>query len=86
MAVRLRANAQDMIFAVHISFRFDKSKENFSIQKFRRQPTVPFDLVVATIIIFGGPTRSRFQPLNRWLSFAPAHSEKDLVSTDLSRP
>lgn len=37
------------IWEVHIRFRFDKSKENFSIRKYRRQKGVMFDPITASI-------------------------------------
>jgi hypothetical protein len=48
----LSSSAHDLIFEIHIRFRFDKSKHNFTIRKFRRQQTVKFDLIVAVINIF----------------------------------
>ena len=43
--------ALDHIFEVHIRFRFDKSKDNFTIRKYCRIPSAPFDPVLATINI-----------------------------------
>jgi hypothetical protein len=40
------------IFELHLRFRFDKSKENFSIRKYRRQPGVSFDPIKAAINLF----------------------------------
>jgi hypothetical protein len=37
---------------VHIRFRFDKSKHNFTIRKYKRIPTAAFDPVLAVINIF----------------------------------
>jgi hypothetical protein len=39
------------VFEVHIRFRFDKSKDDFTIRKFRRIPNAPFDPIIATINI-----------------------------------
>lgn len=41
----------DRVFEVHIRFRFDKSKENFTIRKFRRITDAPFDPIIATVNI-----------------------------------
>lgn len=40
------------IHEVHIRFRFDKSVTNFSIRKYRRQPSAPFDAIGPVINIF----------------------------------
>jgi hypothetical protein len=40
------------IFELHLRFRFDKSKENFSIRKYRRQPGISFDPITAAINLF----------------------------------
>jgi hypothetical protein len=48
----LQADATDLIFEVHVRFRFDKSKNNFSIRKFRRQKQIKFDIIVALVNIF----------------------------------
>jgi hypothetical protein len=36
---------------LHLRFRFDKSKQNFTIRKYLRQPQAPFDPVIASINI-----------------------------------
>jgi hypothetical protein len=41
----------DHIHELHIRFRFDKSKNNFTIRKYTRLPGAPFDPVVAAINI-----------------------------------
>jgi hypothetical protein len=43
--------ALDHIHELHIRFRFDKSKTNFTIRKYTRLPGVPFDPVVAAVNI-----------------------------------
>jgi hypothetical protein len=43
--------ALDQIWKLHIHFRFDKSKNNFTIRKYWRQPQAPFDPVIAAINI-----------------------------------
>jgi len=41
-----------LVCEVHVRFRFDKSKNNFTIRKYRRQADVAFDLVSATLNVF----------------------------------
>jgi hypothetical protein len=51
-SVCLDEQASATIYEIHIRFRFDKSKHNFTIRKFRRQQQIPFDLIVAVINVF----------------------------------
>ena len=51
-SVCLQPEAHSTICEVHIRFRFDKSKTNFSIRKFRRQRDIKFDLIVGVINVF----------------------------------
>jgi hypothetical protein len=51
-SICLSDTASDVIFEVHIRFRFDKSKHNFTIHKFCRQKLIKFDLVIGVINIF----------------------------------
>jgi hypothetical protein len=39
----------DHVWEFHIRFRFDKSKSDFTTQKFQRQPTSPIDPVLASV-------------------------------------
>jgi hypothetical protein len=43
--------ALDHIHELHLRFRFDKSKTNFTIRKYTRLPLAPFDPVIAAINI-----------------------------------
>jgi hypothetical protein len=49
-SICLDAKGALTIFELH--FRFDKSKENFSIRKYRRQPGISFDPITAAINLF----------------------------------
>jgi hypothetical protein len=51
-SICLAQNAHAVIFEIHIRFRFDKSKHNFTIRKFQRQKQIKFDLVIGVINIF----------------------------------
>jgi hypothetical protein len=51
-SICLSDQASDVIFEIHIRFRFDKSKHNFSVRKFRRQKSIKFDLVIGVVNIF----------------------------------
>lgn len=51
-SICLDQKASAVIFEIHIRFRFDKSKHNFTIRKFRRQQKIKFDLVIGVINIF----------------------------------
>jgi hypothetical protein len=50
-AFSLMNTALDQICELHIRFRFDKSKNNFTIRKYRHQSQAPFDPVIAAINI-----------------------------------
>jgi hypothetical protein len=43
--------ALDSIWEFHLRFRFDKSKNNFTIRKYKRLPGAPFDPVIVAINI-----------------------------------
>jgi hypothetical protein len=47
----LASTALDHIFELHLRFRFDKSRNNFTIRKYTRLPDAPFDPVIAAINI-----------------------------------
>ena len=47
----LLANALDHIWELHLRFRFDKSKTNFTIRKYTRLPGAKFDPVLSAINI-----------------------------------
>jgi hypothetical protein len=47
----LLSDAADLIEEVHIRYRFDKSRDNLTIRKYRRQPSAPFDPIIACINI-----------------------------------
>jgi hypothetical protein len=43
--------ALEHIWELHVRFRFDKSKNNFTIRKYKRLPDAPFDPVIVAINI-----------------------------------
>ena len=47
----LRNTALDHIWELHLCFRFDKSKNSFTIHKYTRLPIMSFDPVIAAINI-----------------------------------
>jgi hypothetical protein len=51
LATAIQPTAHRIIAEVHIRFRFDKSKHNFTIRKYKRIPTAAFDPVLAVINI-----------------------------------
>ena len=63
----LSQNANTVIMSVHIRFRFDKSKTNFSIRKYMRIPGAMFDPVVASVNIIRR-ARALSIPLNEPLA------------------
>jgi len=50
-SVSLLSHAEQVIHEVHIRFRYDKSSTNFTVRKYRRVPTAPFDAVIPVINI-----------------------------------
>ena len=46
-----RSDATDRIEEVHIRYRYDKSRDNFTVRKYRRQPSAPFDPIIACVNI-----------------------------------
>jgi hypothetical protein len=47
----LLSDAANLIEEVHIRYRFDKSRDNFTIRKYCHQPSAPFDPIIACINI-----------------------------------
>ena len=45
----LLPSALDTIWYLHLRFRFDKSRQNFTIRKYTRLPAAPFDPVIVAI-------------------------------------
>jgi len=43
--------ALNHVWELHLRFRFDKSRNNFTIRKYRRIPAAPFDPVIAAVNI-----------------------------------
>jgi hypothetical protein len=45
----LLPSALDTIWSLHLRFRFNKSRQNFTIRKYTRLPAAPFDPVIVAI-------------------------------------
>jgi hypothetical protein len=74
----LLLDAADGIEEVHICYRFDKNWDNFTIWKYRRQPSPPFDPIIACINILRRTNLlaiPKHEPLSQFRNFLQGRTD-----------